>query len=88
MRSPPASAGGAMRPCRLLGARDAAHYLGISVTNFRGLVRDNELPRPKRLRGRLLWDIVDLDAAADSLPYEGVANGHDGGSDSFADWPQ
>jgi predicted DNA-binding transcriptional regulator AlpA len=86
MRPPLAGAGKAVRQQRLFGARDAAHYLGISVSFFRALVADGSLPRPKRLGGRLLWDVLDLDCAADSLPYDGVANGHDAGTDTFADW--
>ncbi len=49
----------------LMGVQDAAHYLGISATTLRGL----GLPR-RVLGARKLYDIRDLDAFADALPYE------------------
>jgi hypothetical protein len=39
------------------------------------------MPQPRRLGRRLLWDVLDLDAAADDLPYDGAS-----GEDSFKDW--
>lgn len=49
---------------RLLSAPRAAAYLGVSATTLRGL------PIPRRqLGGRRLYDIRDLDAYADDLPY-------------------
>lgn len=51
---------------RLLGATEAAAYLGISATTLRGI----GLPR-RELGGRRLYDRIDLDAYASGLPYEG-----------------
>lgn len=51
---------------RLMGAADAARYLGVSETTLRGL----DLPR-RVLGGRKLYDRETLDAYADSLAYEG-----------------
>lgn len=51
---------------RLLGQTEAAAYLGVSATTLRGL------PIPRRvLGGRRLFDRIDLDAYASTLPYEG-----------------
>lgn len=51
---------------RLLSASEAAAYLGLSATTLRGL------PIPRRMHNtRRLYDIRDLDAYADDLPYEG-----------------
>lgn len=51
---------------RLLSASEAAVYLGLSATTLRGL------PIPRRMHNaRRLYDIRDLDAYADALPYEG-----------------
>lgn len=53
---------------RLLGAAEAASYLGVSATTLRGL------PIPRRvLGGRKLFDRLDLDRYASDLPYEGEA---------------
>lgn len=54
---------------RLLSASGAAVYLGLSVTTRRGL------PIPRRMRNtRRPYDIRDLDARVDALPYEGEAS--------------
>ena len=57
---------------RLMGAKDAARYLGISEGTLR------QLGLPRRLLGaRRLYDIADLDAFADSLPTEGASREED-----------
>lgn len=54
-------------PPRLMPAPQAAHYLGCSVTKLR------DLPITRReLGGKRVYDKADLDAYADSLPYEGI----------------
>lgn len=58
---------------RLLGAPQAAAYLGISATNLRGL------GLPVVLLGtRRLYDRIDLDAYADNLPRDGGENAGSG----------
>ena len=51
---------------RLLPAASAAFYLGISETTLRSL----PVPR-RRLGGKRLYDLFDLDAYASDLPTEG-----------------
>ncbi|MFQ6550467.1 DNA-binding protein [Aestuariibius sp. 2305UL40-4] len=53
-------------PPRLMKAPAAAHYLGISTSKLLTL----HLPT-KQSGGNVLYDIVDLDAYADSLPTAG-----------------
>jgi hypothetical protein len=43
-------------------------YIGISASKFDELVRDGQMPRPKRIDTRKIWDVRDLDVAFDSLP--------------------
>ena len=51
---------------RLMPAPQAAHYLGVSASKLR------DLPIPRRmLDGKRLYDRIDLDAYADTLPSEG-----------------
>jgi hypothetical protein len=51
-------------PPRLMQAKAAAYYLGVSTSKFRGL------DLPCRIDGgNKLYDIADLDAYADNLPY-------------------
>jgi len=58
---------------RMLGVEQAAEYLSLSPKTIRnGLARDAERPfpvKPKRYGRRVLFDIRDLDAYVDALPY-------------------
>lgn len=59
-------------PPRLMQAKAAAHYLGVSPSKLRGL----DLPC-KVDGGNKLYDRADLDAYADALPYDGLGDGED-----------
>lgn len=59
-------------PPRLMQAKAAAHYLGVSPSKLRSL----ELPC-KRDGGNVLYDRADLDEWADRLPYDGLSDGGD-----------
>lgn len=53
---------------RLMPAPQAAHYLGVSSSTLR------TLPIARKENGaKRLYDVRDLDAFADALPYEGEA---------------
>jgi predicted DNA-binding transcriptional regulator AlpA len=58
---------------RLISVEDAALYLGLSPrTIYNGIAPKAKTPfpiRPKRYGKRRLFDIKDLNAWADSLPY-------------------
>jgi predicted DNA-binding transcriptional regulator AlpA len=58
-------------PRRGLSREEAAMYIGISATKFDELVRDGKMPRPKRIDGRKVWDLHQLDLAFDDLPSDG-----------------
>lgn len=61
----------ALSPRRLLRREQAAIYVGVSPNTFDKLVRDGDLPGPKVFPNATVkvWDVRDLDAFADSLPY-------------------
>lgn len=61
-------------PPRLMQAKAAAHYLGLSTSKFRGL----DLPCKQDGRN-LLYDKQDLDAYADGLPYNNEDEDVNGG---------
>jgi predicted DNA-binding transcriptional regulator AlpA len=65
-------------PPRGLSREQAAAYIGVSPSHFDSQVKDKVLPEPRLLGGRTLWDIRDLDAAFDQLPYRN--NGHSAGA--------
>jgi hypothetical protein len=56
--------------------------MGVSETNFRA--RYDRLAR--RQGNRLVWDIHDLDAEAEKLPYANGPQIDDRQGDSFEDW--
>jgi predicted DNA-binding transcriptional regulator AlpA len=59
-------------PPRLMQDWEAARYLRMSVTKFRGLVNDGRMPKPVCVDGMVRWDLNDLDAAVDDLKTERV----------------
>jgi predicted DNA-binding transcriptional regulator AlpA len=48
----------------------AAAYVGVSPSTFLTLVSEGLMPKPKRVRGMVLWDRFELDAAFESLGPE------------------
>jgi excisionase family DNA binding protein len=57
-------------PRRGLSRVEAAAYVGVSPGKFDELVGDGRMPAPKRIDGRKVWDIHNLDVAFDVLPTE------------------
>jgi hypothetical protein len=45
-------------------------YLGISTGKFDEMIRDGRMPTPRRIDGRKVWDVRELDLAFDALPKE------------------
>jgi len=52
---------------RAFDVKEAANYLGTSVSTIRQLRRDNKLPA-RRMGTKVLFDVADLDALFESLP--------------------
>jgi predicted DNA-binding transcriptional regulator AlpA len=57
-------------PRRGLSHDEAAMYVGISPSKFDQMLGDGRMPRPRRIDGRKVWDIRDLDMAFEELPRE------------------
>lgn len=57
-------------PRRGLQRLEAAQYVGVGATKFDEMVVDGRMPPPRRIDGRKVWDIRDLDLAFDGLPRE------------------
>lgn len=64
-----------------LPAPEAAAAIGISATKFRALVEAKRMPKPRRLDGKLLWDVDELRDAFKALPHDGG----DAEEDTWAD---
>lgn len=57
---------------RGLSRERAAKYIGVSTTLFDEMVRKKEMPQPRQAsRGRVIWDMEDLNHAFENLPYRG-----------------
>ena len=57
-------------PRRGLSREEAAIYFGIGTSKFDEMVTDGRAPRPRRIDGRKVWDVRELDIAFDALPVE------------------
>ena len=71
---------------RLLSRPESAAYAGVSPTTFDRLMNDGFMPAPKRVYGRVLWDVRALDAAIDCLP--GDDDSSDAESSDKNEWNQ
>lgn len=65
---------------RGLSRVEAAGYIGVSPTFFDKLVAAGDMPRPKRLGSRTIWDVRALDMAFEALP------GDDDATDAINSW--
>jgi predicted DNA-binding transcriptional regulator AlpA len=54
---------------------EAAAAIGVSATTFDGLVEAGEMPRPRKVGTRKIWDVDELRAAFKSLPKDGETRG-------------
>ena len=55
-------------PPRGLSRLEAAAYIGVSPSTFDSMVRQREMPRPKRIGSRVVWDRIKLDLAFAAIP--------------------
>lgn len=55
---------------RGLSRPEAAAYIGIGVSKFDRMIAAGQMPRPKDLGGRKVWDRLALDMAFAALPDE------------------
>jgi hypothetical protein len=60
-------------PRRGLSRIDAALYVGISPAKFDQLVLDGRMPTARRIDGRKVWDVRELDQCFDDLPHDSAA---------------
>jgi predicted DNA-binding transcriptional regulator AlpA len=57
-------------PRRGLSRVEAAAYVGISPCKFDQLIADGRMPNAKRIDGRKVWDVRELDLCFDDLPRD------------------
>lgn len=56
---------------RGLSRGQAATYIGVSASTFDKLIAAQQMPPPKKLRGRLVWDRKRLDECFEALDDDG-----------------
>jgi predicted DNA-binding transcriptional regulator AlpA len=56
-------------PRRGLSRVDASLYVGISPAKFDQMVADGRMPNARRIDGRKVWDVRELDLCFDDLPH-------------------
>jgi hypothetical protein len=61
---------------RGLSEAEAAIYVSLSPSKFRDLVNKGEMPRPRLIGTRRIWDVTELDAAFLDMPHEGGDRDH------------
>jgi excisionase family DNA binding protein len=66
-----ASIAGRLPVRRGLDESEAAVYLSLSPSFFRKLIAEGQMPRPRLVGGRRIWDVEELDLAFKALPREG-----------------
>lgn len=66
---------GRAAPRRGLSRVEVAIYIGISPSKFDQMVADGRMPRPRRIDGRKIWDVHEVDCYFDDLPRERLVNG-------------
>jgi excisionase family DNA binding protein len=59
-------------PRRGLSHDEAAMYVGVSPGKFDDMISDGRMPAPRRIDGRKVWDVRELDLAFDALPRDDV----------------
>jgi predicted DNA-binding transcriptional regulator AlpA len=60
-------------PRRGLSRDEAAMYVGISPSKFDQMMGDGRMPAPRRIDGRKVWDVLELDLCFDELPHDDAA---------------
>lgn len=69
---------------RGLDENEAAVYLSLSPSTFRKLVQNGDIPRPRVIGARRVWDVDELDLAFKTFPRERDPNAQ-GEVDTWAD---
>jgi predicted DNA-binding transcriptional regulator AlpA len=61
-------------PPRGLSRAEAARYVGVGTSTFDVMIAERQMPKPRQIRGRTIWDRVELDIAFSELPHQGAGN--------------
>ena len=57
-------------PRRGLSRDEAAMYIGVSAGKFDQMIADGRMPGARRIDGRKVWDVRELDLSFDKLPRD------------------
>lgn len=59
---------------RGLSREEAARYVGVGTTKFDEMIRARQMPKPRQVGGRTIWDRAELDMAFSELPHQSSEN--------------
>ncbi len=59
---------------RGLSRGEAAAYIGVGASKFGAMIIDNQMPAPKKIDGRRVWDMRLIDQFFDDLPGGDVSD--------------
>ena len=62
---------------RGLSRVEAARYVGVSPTTFDKMLAAGEMPPPKRVGSRKIWDVRAVDLAFDAIPGDDAPSGNE-----------
>lgn len=54
-----------------LTREQSAEFVGVSVSTFDRMVASGEMPQPRKVRGCVRWDAIELAEAFRKLPRQG-----------------
>jgi predicted DNA-binding transcriptional regulator AlpA len=58
---------------RGLNRAEAAAYIGVSPSKFDEMVKDERMPRARKIDARKVWDVRELDSFFNDLPVDNDA---------------
>lgn len=58
-----------------LSAAEAAEYVGVGLTTFNTMVEQDQMPHPKVIGARRVWDRREIERAFTALPKDGLDSG-------------
>lgn len=57
-----------------LSAPEAAEFIGVGLTTFNTMVEQEQMPHPKVIGSRRVWDRREIEKAFTALPTDGLGS--------------
>lgn len=73
-------------PPKCLSRVEAAAFVGVSPSLFDRMVAEGQMPQPKMIRSRVVWDRAKLEVYFEALPDRSPSGSFGAEGDSWADF--